>query len=123
MFEDVAATRALILSFLAGMSTLLGAFIIFLTNKKSEKLVTISLGFAGGVMISVSFTDLMPNANILLAAYAGDKMGVVLGVIFLLIGVLLAAMLDKLFPMKMNLMEMENSMKIFSELGLYLLWQ
>lgn len=34
MFEDVAATRALILSFLAGMSTLLGAFIIFLTNKK-----------------------------------------------------------------------------------------
>ncbi len=35
-------------------------------------------------MISVSFTDLMPNANILLAAYAGDKMGVVLGVIFLL---------------------------------------
>ena len=69
MFEDVAATRALILSFLAGMSTLLGAFIIFITNKKSEKLVTISLGFAGGVMISVSFTDLMPNANILLAAY------------------------------------------------------
>lgn len=98
MFEDIAATRALILSFLAGMSTLLGAFIIFLTNKKSEKLVTISLGFAGGVMISVSFTDLMPNANILLAAYAGEKIGVVLGVIFLLIGVLLAALLDKFVP-------------------------
>ena len=98
MFEDVAAIRALILSFLAGMSTLLGAFIIFITNKKSEKLVTISLGFAGGVMISVSFTDLMPNANILLAAYAGEKMGVVLGVVFLLVGVLLAALLDKFVP-------------------------
>ena len=34
MFEDVAATRALILSFLAGMSTLLGGFQIFFNNKK-----------------------------------------------------------------------------------------
>ena len=53
---ESSALRALILSFMAGMSTLLGALIIFVTNKKSEKLVTISLGFAGGVMISVSFT-------------------------------------------------------------------
>ena len=98
MFEDVAAMRALILSFLAGMSTLLGALVIFTTNKKSEKLVTISLGFAGGVMISVSFTELIPTANILLSAYAGEKMGVVLGVVFLLVGVLLAALLDKFVP-------------------------
>lgn len=97
MFEE-AAIRALILSFLAGMSTMLGALIIFITNKKSEKLVTVSLGFAGGVMISVSFTDLLPNANTLLIAYAGEKTAVLLGVVFLLVGVLLAAMLDKFVP-------------------------
>ena len=75
MFE-AAALRALVLSFFAGMSTLLGAFIIFVTNKKSEKLVTISLGFAGGVMISVSFTDLLPNANNLLTQYGGYRFGI-----------------------------------------------
>lgn len=97
MFED-AAVRALILSFLAGMSTLLGAIIIFFTTKKSEKLVTISLGFAGGVMISVSFTDLLPNANALLMQYGGYKFGVVSGVVFLLMGVATAALLDKFVP-------------------------
>lgn len=97
MFED-AALRALTLSFLAGMSTLLGALIIFITKKKSEKLVTISLGFAGGVMISVSFTDLLPNANELLAGYGGYKFGILAEVLFLLLGVIIAALLDKFVP-------------------------
>lgn len=92
------ALRALILSFMAGMSTLLGALIIFATKKKNEKLVTISLGFAGGVMISVSFADLLPNANNLLTQYGGEKFGVVAEVIFLLGGVIFAALLDKFVP-------------------------
>lgn len=97
MFE-AAALRALILSFFAGMSTLLGALIIFLTNKKSEKLVTISLGFAGGVMISVSFTDLLPNANALLTEYGGYRFGILSEVFFLLAGVAMAGLLDKFVP-------------------------
>ena len=43
------AVRALLLSILAGLSTLLGALVVFITRKKSEKLITISLGFAAGV--------------------------------------------------------------------------
>lgn len=97
MFEN-AAIRALTLSFLAGMSTLLGALIIFITNKKSELLVTVSLGFAGGVMISVSFTDLLPNANILLTNHGGYKFGIVAEVVFLLLGVAIAGLLDKFVP-------------------------
>lgn len=97
MFE-AAALRALILSFFAGMSTLLGALIIFVTNKKSEKLVTISLGFAGGVMISVSFTDLLPNANALLTEYGGYRFGILSEVFFLLAGVVMAGLLDRFVP-------------------------
>ena len=95
---ESSALRALILSFMAGMSTLLGALIIFVTNKKSEKLVTISLGFAGGVMISVSFTDLLPNANVLLTQYGGYRFGIVAEVLLLLAGVITAALLDKFVP-------------------------
>lgn len=52
------AVRALLLSFAAGLSTLLGALVVFFTKTKSQKLLAISLGFAAGVMLSVSFTDL-----------------------------------------------------------------
>ena len=33
---------------------------VFAAKKRSERLVTVSLGFAAGVMLSVSFADLMP---------------------------------------------------------------
>lgn len=97
LFTD-AAVRALLLSAAAGFATLLGALIILITKKKSEKLVTVSLGFAAGVMISVSFTDLLPNANTMLAETVGEKWGVLLGVIFLAVGILLAAGLDHFVP-------------------------
>ena len=51
MFDE-GAVRALVLSVLAGLSTMIGALIIVFTKqkdeKKNEKLVTISLGFAAG---------------------------------------------------------------------------
>ncbi len=90
--------RALILSLLAGMSTLLGALVVFVRKNNSEKLVTISLGFAAGVMLSVSFTDLYPNAQGLLNASGGKTIGVLLSVVFLVAGILMAALLDKLVP-------------------------
>lgn len=92
------ALRALLLSFGAGLSTLLGALVIFAPNHKNETLVTISLGFAAGVMISVSFTDLFPNAESLFQAVSGPKLGVLISVGCLLGGILLAAGLDKLVP-------------------------
>jgi ZIP family zinc transporter len=97
MFTE-AAIRALIISLIAGMSTLLGAVVVFFTQKKSKKLISICLGFAAGVMISITFTDLLPYAESFLSAYAGQKMGIVLWVVFLIVGVLIAAGLDKLVP-------------------------
>ena len=97
MFQNP-ETGALLLAVLAGLSTLLGAIIVFITKRKSEKLITISLGFAAGVMISVSFTDLFPNASTLLQAGAGQRTGVLLSVAALAAGILLASGIDKLVP-------------------------
>lgn len=90
--------RALLLSLGAGLSTLLGALIIVVTKQKNERLVTISLGFAAGVMISVSFTDLFPNANELIAGKINEKCGIIFSVIALIVGILLASLLDRLVP-------------------------
>ncbi|WP_291255836.1 zinc transporter ZupT [Fusobacterium sp.] len=98
MFLDENSLRALILSFFAGISTVLGAFILFFLKDKNEKIISISLGFSGGVMISVSFTHLLPHANELLEGYFGHDLGVLLGVLFLVLGVVIAACLDKFVP-------------------------
>ena len=51
---ESAAVRALLLSLAAGLSTLLGALVVFAARRRSEKLLAVSLGFAGGVMLAVS---------------------------------------------------------------------
>ena len=53
---------AFILSFLAGISTVIGALLIFFDKNKNNKIITMSLSFAAGVMICVSLTDLLPNS-------------------------------------------------------------
>ncbi len=81
----------------AGLATLLGTLIVFI-KADSEKLVTCSLGFAAGVMISVSFVEMFPTSLNVFSAAAGAKLGVVYAVLSLLTGVLIAAWLDKLVP-------------------------
>lgn len=92
------AFRALLLSLGAGLSTMIGALIVLLTRKKSERLITLSLGFAAGVMLSVSFADLFPNATHLLSGTLGRRGGTVVSVLALLIGILLAAAMDHFVP-------------------------
>ncbi len=92
------AFRALLLSLGAGLSTLLGALMVIFVKGRSEKLVTVSLGFAAGVMVSVSFLDMLPAATNALTVWAGRQMGVVLSVAALLAGVFIATGLDRLVP-------------------------
>lgn len=50
----------LIVSFIAGISTLIGYFSIYIKGDK-KKIISISLSFAGGVMITLSLIDLLPS--------------------------------------------------------------
>jgi len=110
--------RALLLSLGAGLSTLLGALVVVFTKKKSEKLVTVSLGFAAGVMVSVSFLDMLPLATDLLAQQYNKATGVVISVASLLLGVGIASGLDKLVPHEHGKTEGENSHGNIYRLGM-----
>lgn len=92
------AIRALLLSSAAGLSTLLGALVILFIRKRSEKLVTASLGFAGGVMLSVSFMDMLPEAIKMLGKTVDPKLSVILSVVFLIVGLLCAVAIDLFVP-------------------------
>ena len=59
----------LLMTFLAGFATLIGGFVTFLVNKNNMKILSLGLGFSAGVMIFVSFTDILSTAEGLLKEY------------------------------------------------------
>lgn len=52
---------ALLLSALAGLSTTIGSVLALFVRKPGPRLMTLTLGFSGGVMILVSFVELLPS--------------------------------------------------------------
>lgn len=97
----------LALSTFAGLSTVFGALIVLFFKPKDNRLVTFSLGFSAGVMLTVSFTDLLPSAEENLSKFLGETKGVLFALLFLLIGVAMAYLIDKLVPSY----DIENSSK------------
>lgn len=88
-----------ILTTLAGLSTLIGSALIF-TKKQNNKLIAGSLSFAAAVMITVSITDLIPEGvNYLHKTFTIIPTILILS-IFIIIGILLSATIDKYIPEK-----------------------
>ncbi len=52
---------ALLLSALAGLSTTIGSLLALFVRKPGPRLMALTLGFSGGVMILVSFVELLPS--------------------------------------------------------------
>lgn len=86
-----------ILSLLAGLSTLLGMLVIFIKNK-SDKIIPFSLSFAAGVMVCVSFLDLIPESIEMLKDKFQNFPLFIIILIFITTGILLSIFIDKLFP-------------------------
>ena len=105
----------LLLSTIAGLSTVIGAVIIFFKKSRNEKFLTFALGFSAGVMITVSFTDLFPTAEAAISKYHGKVNGVLWSILFLLIGALMAHLIDSFIPEedKGKLPKCENNFDIF----------
>ncbi|MEM0360723.1 MAG: zinc transporter ZupT [Candidatus Diapherotrites archaeon] len=69
---------ALMLSLLAGLSTCFGSIIAFFLKKPKPSMLPIAMGFSAGVMIFVSFAEMLPQAisnigqaNAFIAFFAG----------------------------------------------------
>lgn len=54
------------LTMLAGLTTAIGGIIAFVTKKDNLKTLSLGLGFSAGVMIFISFMDILPGAKDLL---------------------------------------------------------
>jgi zinc transporter, ZIP family len=63
MLQDPKVLPALLLTFLSGVSTAVGGLIVCMFGVQNSKLLGKVVSFASGVMIYISFMDLLPEAN------------------------------------------------------------
>ena len=89
---------AFILSTLAGLSTLLGFLPVLFKLKDEKKIILTSLAFASGVMLTVSFIDLIPEAYNLLTNTFKNFPSILILAIFLVIGIIFSILIDKFLP-------------------------
>ena len=95
-------TIALLLTLFAGLSTGIGAMISFFTRHTDTRLLARALGLSAGVMVYISFMELMPQATAGLSTVLPHRWAsaAMLGAFFA--GIALIALIDWLVPADEN---------------------
>jgi ZIP family zinc transporter len=94
---------AFLLTLFAGLSTSLGAIIAFFSKKRSEILLSLGLGFSAGVMIYVSFMEILKKSqDSFFNLYSNDVFSEFLTISCFFLGIALSAFIDKLIPEDVN---------------------
>ena len=78
-----------IITFLSGLSTIIGAFIIYLDKINKERIISISLSLSSIIMIYVSVFDLLPNSYNYISKTYETIPTLMLIIIYMLFGILL----------------------------------
>lgn len=89
---------AFILTFFAGLSTVIGGFLTFFVKKESFKVLSLGMSFSAGVMIYVSFMEMMPAASDALSRQMSQTAASGLTALLFFVGIALCALIDQLFP-------------------------
>ena len=91
---DLQALYALLLSIIAGMATLIGAIIVIIIKKENKKFISASLGFASGIMISVSMLELFSKSNELITSSTNTFLGAIISTFCLAFGMFITFLIN-----------------------------
>lgn len=97
-----------ILTLIAGLSTLVGTFVIFVKSD-INKITKYSLAFASGVMVSISIFDLIPESLELLIKNNSKNICFIYVITGIFIGSLISLLIDKITPENNNV----NNKKLY----------
>ncbi len=115
MFEDN-LILAFTLTTLAGLSTGIGSFIAFFTRHTNKAFLSMALGFSAGVMIYISFVELMPEALEMLEPVHGYNMGAWIMSAGFFSGVFIIGIIDRLVPEHENPHEARKVEEVHGEI-------
>lgn len=85
----------IIISTIAGLSTVIGGLIIFLKIKNKNKFISFCLSLSTSVMIMISILDLLPNSSYIIINKYGFN-GVFLAVVAFILGIIIVNFSNKL---------------------------
>jgi ZIP family zinc transporter len=89
---------AFLLTLFAGLATGVGGAIAFFAHRTNTRFLAVALGFSAGVMLYVSFVEILPKSfEALESVITGDR-AVLAGILGFFGGMLLIAIIDKLVP-------------------------
>ena len=96
------------LTLFAGLATGIGSGLAFFARRTNTKFLSVSLGFSAGVMIYVSFMEIVVKAKDSLVVELGEKWGTWATVAAFFGGIVFIALIDKLIPSFENPHEMHK---------------
>lgn len=80
------------------MATGIGGLVAFFAKRTKPSFLSFSLGFSAGVMIFISFTELLPESGRIFSNSYSAKTSSWLALAFLIAGFVITAIIDKLIP-------------------------
>lgn len=94
---------AFLLTLFAGLSTGFGALLAFFSRAKSHTFLSIGLGFSAGVMVYVSFVEILAKSkNSFMTLYESPILGESLALVCFFTGIGLSALIDRFVPEDVN---------------------
>lgn len=99
---------AFLLTVFAGLSTGIGSLIAFMAKRTNTNFLSFALGLSAGVMIYVSFMEMLPQSLQYLTESFGDKTGMLYLILGFFGGIILIALIDFLIPESSNPHEMHG---------------
>jgi len=99
---DSALVLAFAVTLFAGLATGIGSTLAFFTKTTNKGFFALSMGFSAGIMIYLSFAEILPKATEYIASEAGSVQGAALAAGALIGGMVLMAVIDALVPSGAN---------------------
>ncbi|KGN71999.1 zinc transporter ZupT [Porphyromonas sp. COT-239 OH1446] len=93
---------AFLLTLFAGLSTGIGSAIAFFARRTNTSFLSAALGFSAGVMIYISFVELLATSSSSLSGLYGERLGTTYATLAFFAGVLLIMLIDKFVPSAEN---------------------
>ncbi len=103
---------AFLVTLVAGLSTGFGGLLSMFQKRDSSKFLCLSLGFSAGVMIYLSFMEILPEGLVYLQKYYGGRQAHLYNILAFFGGIGVIAIIDRLVPSADNPHEIPNVLEL-----------
>lgn len=105
------------ITFISSAFTLIGSLIGISSKKSNTKLLSLALGFSGGVMLYLSFVEIFNKGNDILIENFGKNNGIILATSFFFLGMFIVSLIDKIVP-HFNEISLNSDMPCLYRMGI-----